>query len=178
MAAAVSIGIGGMVGAGIFSILGVVAQVAGNAMWVSLLFGSANVCYMIAKDGELPAGLARSDWQQLTGGLLLTAAAVIAVTLAFDLTGIAMMGSAAFLLVYAVVNAGHLRVLHQTGANAAIVWLSLVTCLGVFATLGVYTWQQQPAAIYALVGIAAASFAAEAAYRRVTGRVIRLGSSL
>ena len=39
MAAAVSIGIGGMVGAGIFSILGTVAQVAGNAMWLSFAVG-------------------------------------------------------------------------------------------------------------------------------------------
>src|SRR5262245_45824077 len=37
--AAVSIGIGGMVGAGIFSILGVVAHVAGNAMWLSFAIG-------------------------------------------------------------------------------------------------------------------------------------------
>ena len=39
MAAAVSIGIGGMVGAGIFSILGVVAHVAGNAMWLAFAIG-------------------------------------------------------------------------------------------------------------------------------------------
>ena len=80
-------------------------------------------------------------------------------TLAFDLSGIAMMGSAAFLLVYAAVNAGHLRVLKQTGANAIIVWLSLLTCLAMFGVLGVYTWQQQPAAIAALAIVAAASFA-------------------
>ena len=34
-----SIGIGGMVGAGIFSILGVVAQAAGNAMWLAFAIG-------------------------------------------------------------------------------------------------------------------------------------------
>src|SRR5260221_2514834 len=39
MSAAVSIGIGGMVGAGIFSILGVVAQAAGNAMWLAFAIG-------------------------------------------------------------------------------------------------------------------------------------------
>src|SRR5262245_26097890 len=39
LVAAVSIGIGGMVGAGIFSILGVVAQAAGNAMWVAFAIG-------------------------------------------------------------------------------------------------------------------------------------------
>src|SRR6187399_2145237 len=39
MVAAVSIGIGGMVGAGIFSILGVVARAAGNAMWLAFAIG-------------------------------------------------------------------------------------------------------------------------------------------
>ena len=34
-----AIGIGGMIGAGIFSILGVVAQAAGNGMWISFLLG-------------------------------------------------------------------------------------------------------------------------------------------
>jgi amino acid transporter len=137
------------------------------------LFGSANVCYMIARDGELPVGLSRTEWKQASGGLLVTAALVVVVTLAFDLKGIAMMGSAAFLLVYAAVNAGHLRVLKQTGANAAIVWLSLLTCLTMFAILCQYTYEQQPAAIAALVIIAAASFAAEWSYRRLTGRTIK-----
>src|SRR4249920_227003 len=39
LVAAVSIGIGGMVGAGIFSILGVVAHAAGNAMWLAFAVG-------------------------------------------------------------------------------------------------------------------------------------------
>ncbi len=140
------------------------------------LFGSANVCYMIAKDGELPTRLSRSEWKQLTGGLMLTTALVLVMVLAFDLSGIAMMGSAAFLLVYAVVNAGHLLVLKQTGANAAIVWLSLLTCLTVFATLALYTYRQQPKAIVALVLIAIGSFIAEAIYRQLTGRIIKLDS--
>ena len=41
-----------------------------------------------------------------------------------------------------------------------------------FVILGVYTYQQQPAALVALVIIAAASFAAEWAYRQWTGRRI------
>jgi amino acid transporter len=138
------------------------------------LFGSANVCYMIAKDGELPTGLSRTEWKQLTGGLLVTSILVVVVTLAFDLSGIAMMGSAAFLLVYAVVNAGHLLVVRQTGANALVVWLSLLTCLAVFVMLAIYTYQQQPQAVTALVVIAIGSFLAEAVYRRWPGRTIRL----
>jgi amino acid transporter len=137
------------------------------------LFGAANVCYMIARDGELPPGLSRTEWKDATGGLLLTAALVLAVTLLFDLSGIAMMGSAAFLLIYAAVNAGHLKVLRQTGANAVIVWLSLLTCLAMFAVLCVYIYREQPAALVALVLIAAAAFAAEWLYRHWTGRTLK-----
>ncbi len=139
------------------------------------LFGAANVCYMIARDGDLPGGLSRTEWKQATGGLLLTTALVVALVLTFDLSGIAMMGSAAFLLVYAAVNAGHLKVLQQTGANGSIVWLSLLTCLAMFAVLCVYIYQEQPAALVALVVIAGVSFAAEWLYRSLTGRTIRIG---
>src|SRR5713101_7830389 len=155
-----------------FRLIAVAALFSTASAINATLFGSANVCYMIARDGELPVGLSRTEWKQATGGLLLTAALVVAVMLSFDLSGIAMMGSSAFLLVYAAVNAGHLRVLKQTGASAVIVWLSLLTCLAMFAVLCVYTYQEQPRAIAALIVIAAASFAAEWAYRRWTGRKI------
>src|SRR5215831_15316898 len=136
------------------------------------LFGAANVCYKIARDGGLPAGLSRTEWRGATGGLLLTAALVLAVMLSFDLSGIAMMGSAAFLLLYAAVNAGHLKVLKATGASAVLVWLSLLTCLAMFVVLCVYIEREQPRALVALVVIAAAAFAAEWVYRRWTGRRI------
>ncbi len=157
-----------------FRLIAVAALFSTASAINATLFGSANICYMIARDGELPARLSQIEWKQATGGLLLTAALVIVVMGFFDLAGIAMMGSAAFLLLYAAVNGGHLLVLKQTGANAAIVWLSLLTCLGMFAILGVYTYQQQPAAIVALVLIAAGSFLAEWLYRRWTGRTINL----
>jgi amino acid transporter len=136
------------------------------------LFGAANVCYMIARDGGLPADLSHTEWRGATGGLVLTAALVLAVMLSFDLSGIAMMGSAAFLLIYAAVNAGHLKVLKQTGASAPLVWLSLLTCLAMFVVLCAYIAREQPRALAALAAIAAASFLAEWAYRRLTGRII------
>ena len=136
------------------------------------LFGSANVCYMIARDGELPVGLSRTEWKEATGGLLLTAGLVVVVMLIFDLSGIAMMGSAAFLLIYAAVNAGHLKVFSETGASALLVWLSLLTCLAMLAVLCAYIYSEQPRALAALAVIAAAAFSAEWAYRRWTGRRI------
>jgi amino acid transporter len=153
-----------------FRLIAVAALFSTASAINATLFGSANVCYMIARDGELPVGLSRTEWKRATGGLLLTAGLVVLVALTFDLSGIAMMGSAAFLLIYAAVNAAHLRLLKLTGASVPLVWLSLLACLAMFAVLGVYTYQQQPAAIVALVAIALASFAAEYCYRKLTGR--------
>src|SRR5207247_10603056 len=104
-----------------FRLIAIAALLSTASAINATLFGSANVCYMIARDGELPAGLARTEWKQATGGLLLTAALVVLVMLLFDLSGIAMMGSAAFLLVYAAVNAGHPNLPRSTGASEVVV---------------------------------------------------------
>ena len=85
------------------------------------LFGAANVCYMIARDGELPATFERTQWKNATDGLLITTLLVIIFIQLFDLSGVAMMGSGAFLLIYAAVNAGHLKILEKTKANKCIV---------------------------------------------------------
>jgi amino acid transporter len=159
-----------------FRLIAVAALFSTASAIKATLFGSANVCYMIARDGELPLRLTRTTWESASGGLLLTAALVILIIICFDLSGIAMMGSAAFLLVYAAVNAGHLRVLKETGANPVVVWMSLITCIAMFLILGAYIYQQQPAALLALGIIAAASFFSEWAYRRWTGRRIQLAS--
>jgi len=157
-----------------FRLIAIAALLSTASAINATLFGSANICYMIARDGELPQRLSQIEWKQATGGLLLTAALVIVVMLFFDLAGIAMMGSAAFLLLYGAVNGGHLRILKQTGANPVIVWLSLITCLVMFAILAAYTYQQQPAAILALVLIAVAAFVIEWIYRSMTGRRLNL----
>jgi amino acid transporter len=183
--AAIAIGIGGMIGAGIFSILGVVAEAAKPFLGMlgfkliaiaalfstasainATLFGSANVCYMIARDGGLPASFDRTAWKNASFGLLITTLLVILFILFFNLASVAMMGSGAFLLIYAAVNAGHLRILSQTGANKFIVLISLILCLLMFAILEVYTFQQSPIALYTMFLILIGSFAGEKIYRK------------
>ncbi|MFZ5866987.1 MAG: APC family permease, partial [Thermodesulfobacteriota bacterium] len=69
------------------------------------LFGAANVSYMIARDGELPRAFSWRIRPNATGGLFITAGVVILFVLFFDLSSVAMMGSGAFLLIYASVHA-------------------------------------------------------------------------
>ena len=92
----------------------------------------------------------------------------------FDLGPIAMMCSAAFLLVYAAVNVAHLRIYRETHAQPALIWLSTLACLAMFALLCVYIVQLGTLApLVALVALLALSFVAEWAYRQRTGRTIK-----
>ena len=53
--AAVSIGIGAMVGAGIFSILGVAGQIAGSALWFSFVIAGAVALLIVYSYAKLAA---------------------------------------------------------------------------------------------------------------------------
>ncbi|HEY7060608.1 MAG TPA: APC family permease [Chloroflexota bacterium] len=161
-----------------FRLIGIAALLSTSSAINATVFGAANASYQIARDGELPATFTRSVWRHNLEGLYLTAGLAILFVLFFDLGPIAMMGSAAFLLVYAAVNGAHLRLYHQTGAQPALIALSLLACLAMFALLCVYVVHLGTLApLVALVGLLALSFVAEWAYRRRTGRTIKPASA-
>jgi amino acid transporter len=137
------------------------------------LYGGANVSYTIARDGELPRFFDRQVWHRSSEGLLITAGLVILFVLFFDLSGVAMMGSGAFLLIYASVNAAHLKIIADTGAKKWLVWLSLLTCLIMLGVLSVYIYQNSRPAFITMVGLLPICFGLEWAYRARTGRIIK-----
>lgn len=100
-----------------FTVMAIAALFSTASAINATLYGGANVSFMIAKHGGLPALFVRRLWQRATGGLLFTAGLMAAIALLFQLEGIAIMGSAAFLIVYGAVSAGHLRLLGETGAR-------------------------------------------------------------
>jgi amino acid transporter len=142
------------------------------------LYGAANVCYMIARDGELPEIFDRKAWRGAPEGLFLTAALVLVFILAFDLSSVAMMGSGAFLFIYAAVAASHLRLRTQTGGRPALIWLSIVLCLALLAVLGANMFVHSRPAFWTMLGLFPASFSLEWAYRKATGRIIKTGKAL
>jgi amino acid transporter len=118
------------------------------------LFGAANVCYMgytLARDETKPNKLAQRQGKDARGGLLFTALFTVIFILFFNLSGVAMMGSGAFLLIYAAVNGGHLRILEKTHAKKSIVVMSLLLCLILFFILEFYTYKHSPLAVYTMI---------------------------
>jgi amino acid transporter len=137
------------------------------------LFGAANVSYTIARDGELPKVFSMKLRRNASGGLFITAALVIVFILCFDLSGVAMMGSGAFLLIYACVHAAHLRVAHETGGSKGVVILALISCLAMAVVLSVYIYQHSKTAFITMIALVPICLGAEWAYRLATGRTIK-----
>ncbi len=160
----------GLVG---FKIIAIAALFSTSSAINATLYGGANVSYMIAKEGELPEIFERKVWGRGIEGLFITAGLVIFFTNLFDLAGIAMMGSAAFLLIYAAVNVGHLRLYKETEASPYIIWLSIIGCLASFVVLVFYLLRHSPVTLITLAFVLVFSFIAEWIYRKLTSRKLK-----
>jgi amino acid transporter len=153
-----------------FSIMAIAALFSTASAINATLYGGANVSFMIAQHGALPAFFERRLWQNATGGLIFTACLMAGIALTFELEGIAIMGSAAFLIVYGAVSAGHLRLLHETGARRWPVVAAVIGCIVVFALLSRYMWVERPNAIWGLLALLGAGFGIDIFWRWLTGR--------
>ncbi|MBV9454113.1 MAG: APC family permease [Rubrobacter sp.] len=153
-----------------FTLIAIAALLSTSSAVNATLFGAANVSYQVAKEGELPESFTRKVWSRNSEGLFITAGLVIVFVILFNLGPIAMMGSAAFLVIYAAVSFGHLRVHRETGASPTIIWGSLITLLIMFVLIMIYILSNQPTAAVVLVITLVVSVLAEWAYRRWTGR--------
>ncbi len=160
-----------------FTFIAVGALFATAAALNATLFGAANVCFMIARDGELPAGLDRLAWKRAPEGLFLTACLVLVFVLFFDLSSVAMMGSGAFLFIYAAVAYSHLRLRAATGGRPGLIWLSIALCLSLLGVLGSNMFTHSKPAFWTMLGLFPVCFGLEWAYRRATGRRLKAGAT-
>jgi amino acid transporter len=155
-----------------FYLLAVCALLSTSSAVNAVLFGTSNIAYMVAKDGELPtSAFAKQLWGKNVEGLLVTAGLVILLILFLDLEPISMMASGAFLFVYASVNAAHLRIADKTGAKKWILEAGVVVTLGMFALLMVYMVKHAPPAAWiTFLVLLFGSFLFEWIYRHAKGR--------
>lgn len=159
-------------------VIGVAALLATASAVNATMFGDANLAFQVARDGEAPATLERTVGAGATTGLLLTAGLTAAFVVVFPLEAVGAMASLAFLLVYASVSVGHLRIRSQTGARRAPLVAAVALNATLFCLLVGYTVREGQAASSAtLVGVLALSFVVESVYRRRTGRSLRVQRS-
>jgi amino acid transporter len=156
-----------------FRIMALAALFSTSSAINATLYGGANVSYIIAKEGELPHLFDRKVWRHGTEGLVITSALVIISVNVLNLDGIAMLGSASFLIIYALVNFGHLRIYRQTRANPFLILASMLGCIAALAALVYYVIENSLVTLIVLAAVVGFSFAAEWTYRRYTSRTLR-----
>ena len=153
-----------------FRLIAIAALLSTASAVNATLFGSTNIAYQIAKNGGLPPAFDRELWGRDVEGLFITAGIVLVFVLIFPLSAVASMGSAGFLLVYAAVAIGHLRIRAQTGAKAWPIVASAATCVSLFAVLLYHMITTAPTSAIGLGVTLAGSFLFENVYRRARGR--------
>jgi amino acid transporter len=150
-----------------FALIAVAAMLSTASAINATLYGSARMTYTIAKSGELPAELERPIWNQPLEGLFITAVVTVVLANLLNLESISTMGSAGFLIIFAVVNVAEARTSHVRGSAA---WISLMAAVACIAALAALLARSSLGAAAFLGAMVAVSFGVEAAFRRIRGR--------
>ena len=156
-----------------FVLVSLSAMLAAASAINANLYGTTNQTYLLAKDGELPQGFGRRVWKQGTEGLAITALLALVLANTLDLTAIASLASITMLLVYFLVNLGHLRLTHETGASRIVILLAVLTGLAVLAVFIYHVVSTAPMTAVALVGLIAAAFIGEILLQKLRQRKIQ-----
>ena len=117
------------------------------------LYPATGLSDHLASTGQFPTLMARRLGGRAPFGLIILAAAIVVVVLAFDLTAVASIGSAVALVIFAIVTLGHLRIFQVTGARRSVLIVALAAVAVTLATFTVTTLIHEPASMITLVGI-------------------------
>ena len=160
-----------------FVLIAIAAMLSTASALNATVYGSARLSYVIAKDGELPSVLEHKAWGEPIGGLLITTGAALLIANGTDLSSMSTMGSAGFLIIFAVVNAANVKLSTDTHSKRWLSFAGAVLCLAALASLLWQTASTSPRQLLVLLAMIGAAIAIEAAFRIMTGRGINLPKS-
>ncbi|MEZ4519326.1 MAG: APC family permease [Chloroflexota bacterium] len=149
-----------------FTLVAVSAVLATFSAINATLYGAARLSYVIAKEGELPAFIERKVWRQPIEGLLITAGLALLLANFFNLESISTMGSAGFLIIFAIVNAANFAQADKVGSRRWLAGLGVLACLGALGVLVWRTVQTNPSEVLILVGMVGLASLIEGLYLR------------
>jgi amino acid transporter len=157
-----------------FVLVAVAALLATFSAINATIYGNARLGFSLARYGELPEFLEHKAWARPVYGVLVTAVLALLLANLVNLTAIAIMGSAGFLIIFAAVNAANVKLAAETGGNRFISGLGFFACVGALAALIYHTAEDNAHALWVVVGMIVVSFLFELVYPRISGRKLRI----
>ena len=155
-----------------FTIVTITALVATASAINAALYSVTNVTYQLAKDGELPEvfGVPIAHSKE---GLVISGILVIVLSLMFDLSVIAAVGSITVLFVHAVTHVGHLRIISKTAASYFLVILAALLCSIAMVLALIYITKGSNQVGYILLGFLIVSVLTEFLLQKVFKRKVK-----
>jgi amino acid transporter len=131
------------------------------------IYGNARLGYIVAKDGKLPRSLMDEEKSGVPfKGVLYTTLLSLVLANTIDLTEIAIIGSAGFLLIFFIVNLSAYKLQKEIAANKFIVTLSSFFTFLALMTLLYHTYSSNPRAVVVFMSFIIISVLFELIYGR------------
>ena len=111
------------------------------------IYGNARLGYRIAKDGKLPHALMSSKNNVPFNGVIYTTLFSLILANSINLTEIAIIGSASFLLLFFIVNLSAYTLRTEIHASSWITIVSSLLALSALITLMLHTYNSNPHAV-------------------------------
>jgi amino acid transporter len=140
-----------ILGAAGFTIMTIAAFFSTSSAVNSQFFATTGVTDYLAKIGQMPPLLGNQAGRYGNVGTVLSTILVSILTLLFDLSAIASIGSAVALVIFGMVGVAHLRLVNETGAKVSIIYLSIISVVVTLVVFAIDTLSQEPATAFALV---------------------------
>ena len=152
-----------------FTIVSVTALLATFSAINATIYGNARLGYIIAKKGELPKILREERRQIPDMGVIITLFLSLIIANTIDLTEIAIIGSASFLLIFFMVNISAWKLRKEIDANQWIIMMACLASGAALATLLTHTFSSNSGALLVFLSFMSASVLFEVFY----GRLVR-----
>jgi amino acid transporter len=140
----------------------------------SQLYASIGATYSMAKDGQLPPifSLKRRRRQGGTQGLVISSLLIILLSVFFDVTAIASIGSAVSLTIFAFLTVAHLRLAKETGASIIVLVIALIATIAAILLFCWNTLLTAPQTFAILIVTIILAWVVEAVWRRYSKREV------
>jgi amino acid transporter len=150
-----------------FVIMTIAACFSTSSAVNSQFFATTGVIAYLTQIGQFPPVLGNKTGKNGNFGVVISTIFVSILTLLFDLSAIASIGSAVALVIFMMVGIAHVRLIGETGARAFIIYLSIITVVVTLVVFAVETLSQEPATAVAIVVFLVLSVIADRIWRGI-----------
>jgi amino acid transporter len=150
-----------------FVIMTITACFSTSSAVNSQFFATTSVVSYLAKIGQIPPIFGRQSGKNGNLGTALSTIVVCVMTMLFDLSAVASIGSVVALIIFMMVGIAHLRLIPETGANRPLVYLSILTCAITLAAFCIDTLPDEPGTAVALVVFLVLAVVADRYWRQI-----------